>query len=132
MHQVLDGAKKVFQIYDVKQCPTLNTPEFEKKTILKLVENNTEFIKYCTDEMLKNPEKFPKDYLWSIVSTLDPVFTKEYVKSAIEHSRKSKNKRETNTIVMSQEHMDLFRKLRIVPKNSVLKAVKKREYKKPE
>ena len=91
-----------------------------------------EFKLYCPDDMLKNPSKFPRDYLWSLVSTLDPEFSKSYLKAAIEHSRNRKKNTESSTINMSQKHLDLFRKLRIVPKNTVLKAVKKREYKKPE
>lgn len=71
MGQILSGKKRALQYFEVCYTKVEPRSELTIAKVLKAVEENAQILKYLPDQPLQH---VTKDYLFTIVNTLDPTF----------------------------------------------------------
>ena len=87
--QLLRGEKKALPLDEIKPVKVADKRFITVKRVCEQVKNNTVYMTYLPD----NPQKCGRDFLFTIVNTLDPLYFR-HAQKEVERRRISKAKKE--------------------------------------
>ena len=106
MGQLLRGEKKALSLLDIKPVKVADRRFITVKRVCEQVKNNTVYMTYLPD----NLQKCGRDFLFTIVNTLDPIYFR-HAQKEVERRRISKAKKEeTAKVEVSPEMMAIMEK----------------------
>ena len=126
MLDCLDGRKKYYFGSELSSSSTLNTPEFTTEVLWAKVKDNAEFLLYIPDNLIKRPDRIPKDWLWRLITRYNPKFAEEYSAAAMKIYEDKKRKKARKKINLTPEHIKLLEDNNIRPDIRLFYAVKER------
>ena len=95
------GTKLAYWDHEVSAAKTLKTPEFDKKVLWNKVKDNEAFKRYIPDNLIRKPERLPKEWLWRIISKFNPEFAQRYSKRALKIATEKKRTKSKVTITVA-------------------------------